>query len=387
MSDYAFFADRLRKRLVCYLRRYAHRPVKLGVHFLWSLLCLSRNADFYRSVKDDRIHLLFSIGGGLGDILIALNYIYHLIKQTDGDFIVEIAIRPQEIEAVRRFLQGHIWVTRIIPRGHGKQLTDCCVNIVRVPEIFYANEKKLARLAPKFAAWVDIIKKFQHRFYEILSNDYLLERYTLMCGRTRLGEPNFGDYVTLTDSFRINLPVNLDEILEKFGLNKGKFITVQVGVGGKQFNNSRVLAVEKYRQIVAALRSHYPEYRIVQLGYPGRSQIDGVDLDLVGKTTIDECLAILARSALHIDGECGLIHMRHFISRQPSVVIFGPTLRDFYSYPENINISAEVCTTCEWMHHKWENVCLRTGAEPLCLQKIDADFIIKQIIERKVLAT
>jgi ADP-heptose:LPS heptosyltransferase len=83
----------------------------------------------------------------------------------------------------------------------------------------------------------------------------------------------------------------------------------------------------------------------------------------------------------HIDGECGMVHLRHFLSAKPSIVLFGPTKKDFYGYPENINISSNMCIGCEWIHERWRTQCLKTGDNAMCLQTIQPSFVIEKIRE------
>ena len=47
-------------------------------------------------------------------------------------------------------------------------------------------------------------------------------------------------------------------------------------------------------------------------------------------------LKILLKNALyHIDGECGMVHLRKALKTGPSVVLFGPTPIKFFSYSNN----------------------------------------------------
>jgi ADP-heptose:LPS heptosyltransferase len=104
-------------------------------------------------------------------------------------------------------------------------------------------------------------------------------------------------------------------------------------------------------------------------------------MNLCGKTTFGELLVLLKMAHYHIDSECGMVHLRHFLSAKPSIVLFGPTKKDFYAYPENINISSDICIGCEWIHERWRTQCLKTGDKAMCLKTIQPLFVVQKIRE------
>ncbi len=109
----------------------------------------------------------------------------------------------------------------------------------------------------------------------------------------------------------------------------------------------------------------------MQIGDESCVELENIDLNLCGKTSFEEMLVILHNAKIHIDGECGMVHLRHFMEAKPSVVLFGPTNESFYGYPENVNISARPCgATCDWLQLKWHDFCLFSGVEPLCQQAL-----------------
>lgn len=53
--------------------------------------------------------------------------------------------------------------------------------------------------------------------------------------------------------------------------------------------------------------------------------LHGIDVNLIGKTDWDDLKILLKNALYHIDGECGMVHLRKALKTGPSVVLFGPT--------------------------------------------------------------
>ena len=114
--------------------------------------------------------------------------------------------------------------------------------------------------------------------------------------------------------------------------------------------------------------------------------MNNIDYNFCGKTNFQEVVSILNNASLHIDGECGMVHMRHFMGQKRSVVLFGPTNINFYGYPENINITSNSCTPCEWLHNNWMKKCIFLKNPNCCMTSITPQKIIdiiKQTEEKK----
>jgi ADP-heptose:LPS heptosyltransferase len=107
--------------------------------------------------------------------------------------------------------------------------------------------------------------------------------------------------------------------------------------------------------------------------------IEGVDLNLVGKISFLEAAAVLERARLHIDGESGLVHLRHLLGGR-SVVMFGPTPAEYFAYADNCNIVSKDCRGCMWMTDDWFEVCPRGLAESRCMASIATTEVLKDVI-------
>ena len=166
-------------------------------------------------------------------------------------------------------------------------------------------------------------------------------------------------------------------ILDQNGLEKKRYITFQRGIAGAG-EYTRLWSLENYKAVVNWLKNSYPEYRLVQLGRTDTLEIEGIDLDLRGKTSFEELKNILKYALIHIDGDCGMVHVRHYLQGGVSIVLFGPTSPDYIGYPENINLRADGCPGfCEWISNDWQEKCIRGYKDLPCMVK--PEIVIEKI--------
>lgn len=99
----------------------------------------------------------------------------------------------------------------------------------------------------------------------------------------------------------------------------------------------------------------------------GVEKIENADVHLLGKN-LELVKYILKNSLLHIDCEGGLVHLASQLGTK-CVVLFGATDVDYYSYRQNINLVAEICTPC-YMAWSSGSECLLKSKEPPCMLSI-----------------
>jgi hypothetical protein len=165
------------------------------------------------------------------------------------------------------------------------------------------------------------------------------------------------------------LPIEFDEAaLNLFGLEGQKFVTLHNG-----FDTNFVIAGRRatkcyphFAKVVAGLKAARPDLILVQLGTTTSEPLPGVDLNLIGKTSLREVAGLLRMSALHLDNEGGLVHLAACYGRR-SLVVFGPTPSDYFGYPGNINIDPIHCGGCWWIDELWMDRCPRGMAQPECM--------------------
>lgn len=369
-------------------KKYFDSPWKQKSHLIWWVFKrLFYRMPMYKPVSSSKIHILFNLDGGIGDIVLALNFLKQFKSRIYSNNVIDICVPLYLLDTVQRLCFQHSFVAHV----HTLQSVGCqydmVVHFIRVPVLIYVCHKKVEQDS-FLAKWVDTIQSF-NRFEGACMTagsvgDALCEVYTKITGRNRLSQGDIGSLIHITDEFVVYPQEKTLKILKKYGLSEGAFITVQRGTGsadGLNDHSTRLWDLDKYYLLCHDLKKIWPDTVIVQLGDKMCEKIKSADINLCGKTTFDELLVLLKTAKYHIDGECGMVHLRHFLSGKPSVVLFGPTKKDFYAYTENINITSDACIGCEWVHENWRNWCLKSGNKPVCLQKISPQFVIQKIRE------
>lgn len=182
-----------------------------------------------------------------------------------------------------------------------------------------------------------------------------------------------------SDRLDIELASELPSIL----LDK-KYITIHDGWDGnfpiKSHRPTKSIPIEKWAEIVSLIKKERSDITIVQLGGATGSNIDGVDINFKNKLNFDQATTVLSKSLLHIDAESGLVHIAASLGVR-SVVLFGPTNSDWFSYPSNINILPKECGNCWWSTNNWMEKCPAGFDIPICTNSISAKLVAKEAIK------
>jgi hypothetical protein len=159
-----------------------------------------------------------------------------------------------------------------------------------------------------------------------------------------------------------------DTALERFSLTGRNFVTVHNG-----FDTNFVIAGQRatkcyphFAEVVTGLKAARPDLIVVQIGTTTSDPIAGVDLNLIGQTSLREVAGLLRATALHLDNEGGLVHLAACYGRC-SLVVFGPTPSDYFGYPHNINVDPLRCGGCWWIDELWMDRCPRGMIQPECM--------------------
>ncbi len=351
--------------------------------------------DIFNSDKK-KIHVLFDLDGGLGDILIALNYIQNFYNYFGKVITIDIVVPPNLFKDITLIIKDQHYISQCLKYDiDGYQGYDIQINLVRIPIIKYLfNEKKIKTLSFDLYTWIKKTLTFcsENSEYTIPGtvSDGLLSWYSVGQKQNRLTQADILKYFSTKDLFKIPL-YNTNDILSKFNLGKNKYIVLQNGAGLNSTLKSinfftRDWPNDNFNTLVSLLKQNYPNYQIVQVGYDCQISMRDVDTNLLGRTDFLELLVILANAKLLIASESGAVHFRHFTSAAPSVVLFGPTRPEMYNYPENISIVSPICNGCEWMHKEWRNWCIKSQSKcALCMNDIKPDFVLEEIKKRNIL--
>lgn len=342
---------------------------------------------------DNCLYINCLLFGGIGDILLSFLYVKKIIEKVDCKYQLHLFIQ-QSTEAIKYLFKysGIPFQISNISQSE-KYQSDIEIKLdVQFPLIKIFNEKKVRTISKFIPYYYQKLSSF-NMFYtdNIKQADkvFLQQAFLHIKDKTRISAMDVGNILGIKDddTIQLNSPEKDCEILKRYHLNTKKYITLarNCDINNKNPESTRFWPVHYYAELVKLLKIEFPEIPLIQLGYSSdRSKaIPNIDINLVGKTNFSEMLALLKYSSLHIDTEGGYIHLRHFLCREPSVVLFGPTSPQTKGYPENINIRNTNCNCqfCEWLiGDNWQSHCIKSDS-PLssCMASIYPSFVLKEI--------
>ena len=350
--------------------------------------CIPNNSD-----NDNVFRLGVKLKGGLGDILIGLNYLNILAKNFQNkDYMLDVYAHRNlslllSLMPTNNFI-NNVYVDDAIS-DNGSDFYDLFIVINRYPDIIRKRLEKIYNFSPNLIDFVHACEKFHlenKRFFDYLpvcdgESNYLSE----ILSKKRIQQPDIYNFFNLKENFSYEL--NIDErAVKKFddlGLKKNTYITIHRGVDDRQTNESiKLWPFDFYGTLINLLKDEYPNIKIVQLGinFERCPEFNNVDINLVGKTSLEDIKVLLKNSLLHIDGEGGFVHLRHALNGGQSVVLFGPTSPAFYGYTENINLRGNGCPEpCEWIANNWQTFCCRGFCKTPCMYSLTPEYVFRNI--------
>lgn len=403
-----YYFEKLEERILTYKSKYRNRPGKAAAKLAWwNLKCaLKRHKRNVRKnvlqgiaePDGEGLNIAFVLGGGIGDIILGSVYLSRFIGKLDCAYNAFLFV-GQSVEAVKNLLGNYPFGKNVYAVSDLNETDfDLVLRLeVQFPDASFCRLEKIEKCSVFLADYIKKIEYFKKE-YDLVgggSRTFRQQAWCLLNGKTRITAMDVGGVLGISHEDRLDLSVPAAgyEILKKHDLEDRPFITLSRGVDAKNVSEEsiKLWGVECYEELVSLLKDKYPGVLIVQLGVSEERcrLISGVDINLVGKTSFSELMALLGRAVLHVDAECGMVHLRHFLSRRPSVVLFGPTTPLTRGYSENINIRLDICPCpyCEWMlGEKWQTMCVRNGLlKSECMAAITPELVMERIEERSAI--
>lgn len=403
-----YYFEKLEKRILTYKSKYRNRPGKAAAKLAWwNLKCAlkrhKRNVrkNVLQSIVEpvsERLNIAFVLGGGIGDIILGSVYLSRFVDRLDCTYNAILFV-GQSVEAVKNLLGNYTFGRNVYVISDLNETDfDLVLRLeVQFPEVSFYRLEKIEKCSAFLTEYIKKIEYFKNK-HDLVgggSKAFVQQAWCLLNGKTRITAMDVDEVLGISHNDRLDLSVPSAgyEILKRYNLEDKPFITLSRGVDAKNASDEsiRLWSVECYEKLVSLLKEKYPDVLIVQLGVSEERcrLISGVDINLVGKTSFSELMALLDRAVLHVDAECGMVHLRHFLSRRPSVVLFGATTPLTKGYSENINIRSDICPCpyCEWMlGEKWQTMCARNGLlKPECMAAITPEQVMKRIEEYSVM--
>lgn len=344
------------------------------------------------NLLDTQMNVGFLLRGGLGDIVVAANYIYKF-RQKYGyenlriDTFIHNSYNSARVILYDEYIVDHIYEEQGYEDSFREY--DIFFDISRYPDVKRKDLKKIALMMPELMEYVYLCERFRSEnarfFVKAGITDGQSAMLSIINGKKRIHQPDVYGFLGVQEEYEYEIPVMEDEyeFLDDLDLKSRGFITINRGVDTNYTKNSIKLWPQfYYNTLVKLLKKKYPDMVLVQLGssYERSQTFDGVDLDLIGKTTLEQVKVLLKHSLVHIDGEGGMVHLRHALKGGKSVVMFGPTSSEFFGYSENENIVGNGCDTwCEWTVNNWQEKCLRGYDNAPCMMSIIPEKVMQSV--------
>lgn len=336
--------------------------------------------------KDDThdLKICFQVSGGFGDYLVFANYLEYFRRKYSKDTDQIDIYFPMGVGSAKSIFNNSYGVNLIDKEKHIKRKTyDLYIKLSRFPQICFYREIKIKLMRPELLQYIALCKAFEieHRDFFIFSpyRDGKTADYCIQRSQIRLQQPDIYGLLKITQTYQFPLKIKCDEqqFLKKWDLETDKYITIHHGCDVRYSYSTKLWKWENYDHLAGLIKESFPELKIVQCGVDPEQfpKMKNADINLVGKTTMEEVKALLKNSLLHIDNEGGLVHLRHALCAKKSIVLFGPTSDLFYGYVENENVRSNVCEEpCEWENAKWNTWCKKIKNEnskiSICMKQI-----------------
>ncbi len=316
--------------------------------------------------------IVFADGGGLGDVIIDC-ILVKKVKELVGNraYIVFGSKYPEYIECLSLVDVAYLIGSEEEKAFYEKDIT-LFLSMHNVAIVLTMDEPVVQNISEQLYEYcLDCKKLFQSRFSG-MANNYRFTQYALLLGRNRIEQLDMHGIlgISRSDDLQFRIPNAGMEYIKNIGLRDREFITINRDIGNACCNSPKLWPIENYIELTCMIKKQYPKLKIVMVGSNSFDEmVPFVDLDLTGKTTCEELLALMKMALIHIGGEGGLVHLRHFLGGR-SLVFFGPTNPQVFGYEENENLCNNHCSTfCEWVTDDWYVSCIKKDVAE-CMRNI-----------------
>jgi 2-polyprenyl-3-methyl-5-hydroxy-6-metoxy-1,4-benzoquinol methylase len=333
---------------------------------------------------DNTITFAILIEGGIGDSIIALAWIKEFYKHCGCKVIIDLYgnddLSSIACNSYIRYVFPECFYSIANIYNVKLRITHFVVIEEYISPYSFNKNKKLSVIFKNLHVFLDKYKKY---YENRPAFDGAWAQLCELHGWNRWDELGASNAVPFSRHNTASLQLNMQafSVMNQYSLTQKKYITLHAGATMLDDNcksNVKIWPHDHWTAFCTLCKQYYPDYLLIQLGGKAAHAIKGVDLCLAGKVSFAESIIILKHALLHIDGESGLVHLRRQLGGK-SVVLFGPTHLDYFSYPQNSNISSQSCGPCMWMTDDWYGKCAKGLEEAECMRSIKPETVLKEV--------
>lgn len=342
------------------------------------------SSDCAYDLSDESIAILTA--GGFGDMVIQKRFIMEMIKYAPQcrmdlynikaiDFLKHLY---SDTDSVNRVIEDLGYRYRVNRNRYALALVIEGGLFVRVD--VWNKERAGEVFPPDFVRRISLLKANSDKEgFGITTPYYLAMTRRRFKGLNAYNGFNYDGAFEIEDK-DVDIPLD-NEFWEVFKqLNLGSYVTVNYGNGDSEDASTiaKSWKKESFEKVIRMIKESYPDIRVIQLGGVNAYRLRGADNYVLGED-FRLVMHMLNNSMLHVDIEGGLVHIATQLGTK-CVVLFGPTVPDYYGYEQNINIRVGDCREC-WGLYSDVNRCARDMKEPECMSRIKPDTVMEKIDE------
>lgn len=340
-----------------------------------------------------KIALIFY--GGIGDYIIGRNWLCHLNEKVElASTVIDAFFSPNMMEGAHAVFDDcrpirsveEIDIQR--PELVNEKEYDLVISFSIVPVIRYMDNRKLYICNRMLYQYAEKIREFEYEYFHrgFFSNPDFYHDVSRLFGL--FPEKKYHELYDITDEmhnpgdylYTMEINADEDEYLRQLGLKNNGYLTINTGANVEYSRkpSTRIWASQKWIRLIELLKASLPtELKLVRMGLEISGKIKtAADIDLCGKTSVEQAKILLKNALVHIDYEGGLVHLRHVLIGKTSVVLHGPTSVNRYGYPENVAIRTTECIkACEWSARDWLTVCHNESAPYICMNSVTPEYV------------
>lgn len=319
-------------------------------------------------------YLAVAEGGGIGDAIMDSHLIKAIASMGNLPVKIDFYCHSYKQFSDYPFINEAYPYTSRIDRGKYDLVLTCHRFVI----VSVMDAEKVAAFSPVLLKYCLDCKAIVNELMGNELSNYLFAKYALMRRKKRLEQCDINEILPYSAKSPryMALAENKLDTLARFGLKNEPYMVINRAVDGKYSeDHPKLWPMKNYNELVQMIKANH-DILVVQIGdSEAFGNIEGVDLNLIGQTTLEECKVILKNAVMLVSSEGGLVHMNYWLYGK-SVVIFGPTLPEIFGYDSNINIRGDGCPEyCENLTKNWAEGCIMGYKNPPCICSVDTNTV------------
>lgn len=331
-----------------------------------------------RRYKGDTL-IAAMVSGGVGDLL-RFNAFFRTLVQQYPNVKIDIYTAHSASKFIFSKLPGvrAIVQERLYPWFENRY--DACLDMgqIVIPS-FKTDVFPLPQLKKVSNEWTQIVNNQLQRYHRVFFPQIIKVaeqhhwNFLEMLGRTG-GIVGVGHAVPLLPSVAYKNPfAGKKYITFNTGWNKNDKFAPGVT------RHTKCWPKESWREWVHLFRTQYPDIEVIQLGESNSPRIEEANTTLLGRTTLPQVTAVLKDSLLHVDCDCGLMHVSYALGVR-GVMLFGPTNGRYLAYSTHVSILSPRCGNCWHLTSTWDQRC-PLYPQPVCMSSISPQLVQEAVVQ------